>query len=233
MHHIPDSSIQGRFANGYPRAIELICPRCSTRAIFEARPWQEHGRQIVATEMVCTRCEHEMVLVQLVDATGTCQPESLYSHPAPGGRKPMPGVAHLQSLSGPLGRSYESALRLFNHAEWGPAALMVRHLLEGLTSKLLPADKRDLSLPRQIEALPRETDFAKPLQDVARLLSPEGELGRHFDDEAAIDKVTAQHLLDLAEHLIEYLVVLPNEMADLKSRIATAPVPLRRGSAAG
>jgi hypothetical protein len=29
---------------------------------------------------------------------------------------------------------------------------------------------------------------------------------------------------------MQYLVVLPGEMADLRSRIATAPVPLRRGS---
>jgi hypothetical protein len=230
MHQIPDSSIQSRFANGFARSIELICPHCNEKAIFEARPWQEHGRQVVATEMTCTRCDSEVLLVQVVDEGGNCKPDSLFTYPAPGGRVSMPGVRHLQALSGPLARSYDSALKLFNYAEWGAAALTVRHLLEGLSTRLLPADKRELPLPRQLEALPRDVDLARPLQDIAQLMASDGSFGRHFDDETTIDKVTAEHLLELAEQLIQYLVVMPGEMADLKSRIATAPVPLRRGS---
>ena len=230
MHLIPDSSIQGRFANGFARSIELICPQCHEKAIFEARPWQEHGRQIVATEMNCTRCDAEVLLVQLLDELGNCKPASLFTHPAPGGRHAMPGTQHLQALSGPLARSYDSAVKLYNHAEWGASALTVRHLLESLAARLLPADKRGLPLPRQLEALPRDLDLARPLQDIAQLMAPDGAFGRHFDDETAIDRVTAEHLLELVEQLIQYLVVLPGEMADLKSRIATAPVPLRRGS---
>ena len=232
MHPIPDTSIQARFANGFARSVELICPRCNEKAVFEASPWQEHGRQIVATEMTCTRCESEVLLVQLLDEFNNCKPASLFTYPAPGGRDSMPGVRHLHALSGPLARSYDSALKLYNHAEWGPAALTVRHLLEGLASRLLPAEKRELPLTRQLDALPRDIDLAKPLQDIAQLMAPDGSFGRHFDDETAIDKVTAEHLLELAEQLIHYLVVLPGELADLKSRIATAPVPLRRGSGA-
>ena len=232
MHPIPDSSIQARFANGFTRSVELICPACHEKAMFEARPWQEHGRQVVATEMDCTRCNNEMLLVQLLDDYGNCKPASLFTWPAPGGRASMPGVQHLQALSGPLARSYDSALKLYNHAEWGASALTVRHLLEGLATRLLAADKRDLPLPRQLEALPRDIDLARPLQDIAQLMAPDGAFGRHFDDETAIDKVTAEHLLELAEQLVQYLVVQPGELADLKSRIATAPVPLRRGSGA-
>ena len=64
-------------------------------------------------------------------------------------------------------------------------------------------------------------------------MAPDGAFGRHFDDATAIDKVTAEHLMELTEQLLQYLVVLPGELADLKSRIATAPVPLRRGTTAG
>lgn len=233
MHPIPDSSIQSRFANGFARAVELICPGCHEKAMFEARPWQEHGRQVVATEMDCTRCGNEMLLVQLLDDFNNCKPASLFTWPAPGGRASMPGAQHLQALSGPLARSYDSALKLYNHAEWGASALTVRHLLEGLAARLLAADKRSLPLPRQLDALPQDVDLARPLQEIAQLMAPDGAFGRHFDDESAIDKVTAEHLLELAEQLIQYLVVLPGEMADLKSRIATAPVPLRRGSGVG
>jgi hypothetical protein len=230
MHQIPDSSIQSRFANGFARSVELICPHCHEKAIFEAHPWQEHGRQIVATEMHCTRCDSELLLVQLLDELGTCKPASLFTYPAPGGRHSMPGTQHLQALSGPLARSYDSALKLYNHAEWGASALTVRHLLENLAARLLPPDKRSLPLTRQLDALPSEVDLGKPLQEISQLIASDGPFGRHFDDETSIDRVTAGHLLELAEQLIQYLVVLPGEMADLKSRIATAPVPLRRGS---
>ncbi|QNP41460.1 hypothetical protein [Lysobacter solisilvae (ex Woo and Kim 2020)] len=231
MHQIPDSSVHARFANGFARSIELICPRCHEKSMFDARPWQEHGRQIVATEMSCTRCENEGLLVQLVDEYGNCKPASLFTWPEPGGRHSMPGLPHLQALSGPLARSYESALKLYNHAEWGATALTVRHLIEGLAARLLP-DKRELPLPRQLDALPRDLDLSRPLQDLSQLMAPDGAFGRHFDDETSIDKVTAEHLLELAEQLLQYLVVMPGEMAELKSRIATAPVPLRRGSGA-
>ena len=76
-------------------------------------------------------------------------------------------------------------------------------------------------------------DLARPLQDIAQLLAPGGTFGRQFEDEATIDKVTADLLLELAEQLISYLVVLPGTMTDLKGRIATAPVPIRRGSGSG
>ena len=233
MHPISDGSVQARFANGFPRTVELICPHCHQQAIFEAQPWQEHGGRLVATQIGCLRCEEEMLLVQLVDQDGNCRTDALYTDPAPGGRDAMDGVEHLHALSAPLARSYASAMKLYNHAEWGPSALTIHHLFEGLAARLLGPDKRDLPLGRQLEALPREIDLARPLQDIAELMAHDGAFGRHFDDEAAIDKVTAEHLMDLTEQLIQYLVVLPGEMADLKRRIATAPVPLRRGGTAG
>jgi hypothetical protein len=230
MHPISDGTVQARFANGFPRCVELICPQCHEKSMFDAQPWQEHGGQIVATQMHCHRCDKAVLLVQLLDDAGGVRPNALYTDPAPGGRRAMGGVEHLQALAPPLARSYESALKLYNHAEWGPASLTIHHLLEGLAARLLGADKRELPLSRQLEAFPREIDLTRPLQDIAHLMAPDGAFGRHFDDETTIDKVTAEHLLELTEQLLQYLVVLPGELADLKSRIATAPVPLRRGA---
>lgn len=228
MHLIKDSCVQARFANGYPRAVELICPKCREKSVFEARPWQEHGRRLVATEMVCGRCDFESLLVQLLNELGASQPGALYTFPEPGGRRPMPGVTHLEALSAPLARSYESALNLYNHAEWGPAALTVRHLLGGLATRLLPPERREMSLARKLEALPTDVDLARPLQEIGHMLAPDGAFGRHFDDETAMDQVTARNLLELTEQLLQYLVILPGELGELKSRIATAPVPLPR-----
>lgn len=232
MQLVHDNLVQSRFSNTFPRTVEVICPHCLKEAVFEARTWQEHGRQLAASELVCARCEEAVLFVQLLEADGTRKEAGLFCHPGPAGREPMSGVEHLQTLSAPLARSYESALKLYNRAEWGATALTVRHLLGGLATRLLAEDKRELPLTRKLEALPQDVDLSRPLQDVAQLLAPGGTFGRQFDDEATIDKVTAELLLELAEQLLTYLVVLPGTMTDLKSRIATAPVPLRRGSGA-
>ncbi|MBU8975681.1 MULTISPECIES: hypothetical protein [unclassified Lysobacter] len=232
MQLVHDALVQSRFSNTFPRTVEMLCPHCLKEAVFEASTWQEHGRQVAASELECARCEREVLFIQLLESDGTRKDAGLFCHPGPGGREAMAGVDHLQSLAAPLARSYESALKLYNRAEWGASSLVVRHLLGGLAARMLAEDKGDLSLSRKLEALQQDVDLSRPLQDVAQLLAPGGTFGRQFEDEATIDKATAELLLELAEQLITYLVVLPGTMSDLKARIATAPVPLRRGSGA-
>lgn len=232
MHLVEDRFVQTRFSNSYPRTVELLCPHCHKLAMLEARNWQEHGQQLVASEMVCSRCERTVLFVQLLQGDGVCKPGHLYCHPGPGGREAMPGLDHLEALSAPLARSYDSALKLYNHGEWGAAALMVRHLIAGLTVQLLGAGQREQSLPDRLEAL-RGLDLSRPLQDIAGLMEPDGTFGHQFEDEASIDRVSVGLMLELAEQLAAYMVVLPGTMDELKRRIATAPVPLRRGGNAG
>lgn len=228
MHLVEDRFVQTRFSNTYPRTVELLCPRCFKLSILEARNWQEHGQQLVASELTCSRCEQTVLFVQLLKGDGICQDDGLYCHPAPGGRAAMEGVAYLESLSASLARSYDSALKLYNHGEWGAAALMVRHLIAGLTVQLLGGDQRQQPLPDRLEALSRDLDLSRPLQDIAALMEPDGTLGHQFEDEASIDRVGVDLMLELVEQLVDYLVVMPGAMDDLKRRIATAPVPLRR-----
>ncbi len=230
MQVVDDTRVQARFSTGgYPQAIELVCPHCQKEVIFIPKAWQEYGRQVAIAEVPCPRCSASALFIQLPDHSSPRKQPDLYVHPSAAGRETMPGIEHLRALSAPLGRSYDSALKLYNHAEWGPAALTVRHLVEGLVTRLLGEDKRELPLLRQLEALSREVDLSRPLQDIAQLLGPGGPFARHFEDEAGIDAATADQLLELAEQLATYLVVLPGSVAELKSRIATAPVPLRRG----
>lgn len=230
MQPVEDRYVQSRFSNTFPRTVELTCPHCFKQSVLEARSWQEHGQQVAASEMLCSRCEESVLFVQLLNDEGVIREGGLYCHPGSARRDPMQGVGYLQNLSGPLARTYDSALKLYNHAEWGASALMIRHLLAGLAVQLLGEERRDLPLAQQLEALPQDLDLRRPLEDVSPLLESGGTFGRQFDDEAAIDKVSADLLLELAEQLIAYLVVMPGTMDDLKKRIATAPVPLRRGN---
>jgi hypothetical protein len=230
MQAVDPTRVLSRFSTGgYPQAIELVCPHCLKEVTFAPKVWQEHGRQAAIAEVPCPCCGENGLFIQLLDHNGVHKQQDLYVYPAVPGRESMPGVEQLRALSGPIWRTYESALKLYNHAEWGPSALTVRHLLGSLVTRLLGDDRRDLSLAGKLEALAREIELSRPLQGIAELLAPGGSFARQFENEAEIDAATAEQLLELAEQLICYLVVLPGTMAELKSRIATAPVPIRRG----
>src|SRR5690606_8727161 len=108
----------------------------------------------------------------------------------------------------------------------------IRHLLEGLATRLLTDTHPDAPLPRQLETLTQGVDLAAPLEDIAQLLAPDGVFGKQLQDPTSIEHDTVRQLLELTEQLIAYLVELPRAMAELKGRIATAPVPLRRNNTA-
>ena len=66
MQLVQDNLVQTRFSNGFPRTVEMLCPHCLKEAMFEARPWQEHGRQMAASELECTRCERTVLFLSLI-----------------------------------------------------------------------------------------------------------------------------------------------------------------------
>ena len=233
MQVVDVTRIRSRFSlAGHPQVIEMLCPHCLKEATFTIKGWSEHVGQVAISETPCPRCSIGVMFLNLLDHRDAPGEPKLYAHPDPVGRSGMEGAEYLRNLSGSLGRTYDSALKHYNHGDWGTTALTVRHLLEGLATRLLTDAHRDEPLTVRLETLPQDVDLSAPLQDIADFLAPTGILGRQFYDETSIDQTTAQQLLELAEQLVAYLVVLPGTMAELKSRIATAPVPMRRGATA-
>lgn len=229
MQLIDDGSVRARNSNGHPKVVELVCPHCLVRGGFEPEVWHELRRLVVVAEVPCPACTAPVMLLQRLDRNEAPVDGGLYIHPPTIAREPLAGVDYLRDLAAPLGRTYESALKLYNQGEWPATAITLRHLLEGLTKRLLGPDKRDLPLSAQLEALSRgDIDLARPLQHIGPLLASNGPIGQQFDDEAMIDHDTAEQLLRLTEHVVTYLVVLPGLLADLKTQIGAAPVPLRR-----
>ena len=228
MQNIREDRVRSRYASGLVRAMDMMCPNCHTLATFESGPWQEHGRQVTATESACGNCEDTVLLVQLLNGNGGCVEGGLYVHPDSSARVPLPGAARLETVSAPLHRTYESALKLYNQGDWGPAALVVRHFLDGLCRQLLGDARQDPALPAGLDALPDHLDLADPLRGLGRLFAPDGAFGRHFDDEGRIDRALATQMLDLLERIVEYAVVMPATLAELKTHIASAPVSIRR-----
>lgn len=228
MRHIDDGHVQTRYSSGLPRVLELLCPYCLQLASFETRPWQEHGQRVAAAEARCTRCEESLQLIQFTETNGVRKEQSLYAHPGPASREAMPGVDHLRTLSPALGRSYDTALKLYNRGDWAPAALTVRHLLQELLATLLSEDKEPKTLPELLHALPEGVDLTRPLGDSVEMLLGNKALGHEFDEEGGVGETSVRQLVDLVELLLDYLVVTPGKSAGLKRGVENAPVPLRR-----
>ncbi|GAB1408607.1 hypothetical protein MASR1M8_25260 [Thermomonas brevis] len=233
MQIVDAAKVQSRFSlGGHPQVIEMLCPHCLKEATFTVKSWSQHAGRVAATETPCPRCGVEVLFLNMVDHRDAPGRPTLYAHPDPVGRHQMDGVDFLRHLSAPLGRTYDSALKHYNNGDWGTTALTVRHLLEGLATRLLTDAHAGDPLAAQLETLTERLNLAAPLEDIAQMLEPQGIFGRQFADETCIDQNTAQQLLELAEQMVAYLVVLPGTMSELKSRIGSAPVPLRRGSSA-
>lgn len=233
MQIVEATKVRSRFSlAGHPQVIDMLCPHCLKEVTLSIKSWSQHAGRVAVSETPCPRCGIGVLFLNLVDHRDSPGEPTLYVHPDPVGRSRMAGADYLRHLSAPLGRTYESALKHYNHGDWGTTALTVRHLLEGLATRLLTDSHRDDPLPTQLETLTERADLGAPLEDIAEMLAPNGIFGRQFSDETGIDQNTAQQLLELAEQIVAYLVVLPGTMAELKSRIASAPVPLRRGNTA-
>jgi hypothetical protein len=229
MQIVDVENVRSRFSlGGHPQVIEMICPHCLRSATFTIKNWSEHAGQVAASATPCPRCAIDVLFLNLLDRREPGK-STLYAHPDPVGRTVIEGAEYLRDLSAPLARTYNSAIKHYNQGEWGTTALTVRHLLEGLATRLLTDTHSGAPLSAQLEMLTKGVDLSAPLHDIADLLAPDGVFGRQFQDETAIDQATADQLLQLAEQLVTYLVVLPGTMTELKSRIATKPVPLRRG----
>lgn len=222
MEPVNQQDVQARYVSGLPRTLELRCPHCGERARFHSRPWQEHGIRIAAAEAPCELCEKTVQLVQLVDGNAKAIDDALWVTPPPGERRPLRGVEHLEAMSRPLAREYDSVLRLFNAGHYGAAALTLRHMVEGLAPILLPKDRQDLAPHRQLEALATQPGCARPLQRTVQLLGPDGPFEQAFSDVAAIDRDRAEQMLDVVENLVTCLVVQPAMLEALNDRVGGA-----------
>lgn len=232
MQVVDASHVRSRFSlAGHPQVVELLCPHCLKEVTFGVKSWTQHAGRVAATECACPRCNREVLFLDLADQRESPGEPTLYMHPDPVGRTRMEGAGYLRALSAPLDRTYDAVLKHYNNGDWGTAALTTRYLLEGLATRLLTDTHEGVPLTEQLEILSRGVELSVPLDDIAAMLAPDGVFGRQFNDATTIDQDTAQHLLELTEQLIAYLVVMPGTMADLKARIASAPVPIRRQNA--
>lgn len=119
-------------------------------------------------------------------------------------------------------RSYEAALKSFNGQGWDSTAVQCRKTLEGLVKMLLPENKRNGTLAKQLERLPEETNLSLPILQLAEVVKDGGNIGAHFDNEIDTTEDMARQLIKLVEYFILYLHVIPKEVEKLKAELESS-----------
>lgn len=226
MYLIPPNDRRGSNAkNPRPRDVRLYCPAtdCGEEGRFRLSWTNARGGRLSWAVERCWGCNQLVTFVamprgaeKLADASAV----DVFAYPAPDRiRSPLEGLSDVEVFDEPLGRVYGSAIKAYNNRDWGGAAVHTGKVLEGLAKTLLPEDQHDERLYELLGSLPDHVDLEAPLVDLAHTIRKGRNLAAHFDQETETDQETARLLLDLLDELLEYLLVTPQHIEDLKRRI--------------
>lgn len=115
-------------------------------------------------------------------------------------------------------KAYRDTLDTLNSGIPSAVATLARKTLEGIVKLSYPNPEgtRDRSLYKLIRDLPQSRDLGRPIAELAHAMREGGNLGAHFDLEKDTNATDAEKMVELLEHLIEYLYVIPSRVDALK-----------------
>ena len=210
-------------ASGGPRTpaqIAAACPHCAMWCIFSASSTQVNTNTgIGSSKSKCPSCDEFLGFIYIYpdkirpNATQT----SILLFPAP--KLKRPEAFEAEGVPQDVSKAFRNTLDTFQSRNYTATTVMGRRTLEGLLLSLLPPDHEKQNLHRLIEAVTKEVDFAKPLNQLSHAIRASGNLGAHFDPAAEPDEVMAQQLVELLDYLISYLFVLPTKIKQLEDAI--------------
>ena len=130
-------------------------------------------------------------------------------------RLPMTGIELVPER---IQKSYMDTLATLNGGIPSAVATLARKTLEGIVRMSYPNPEgiRDRSLFKLIRDLPQSVDLGRPINELAHAMREGGHLGAYFDLDQDTDADTARKMVELLEHLIEYLYVIPRRVSVLK-----------------
>jgi len=204
-----------------PASVDWNCPHCGRIVNFKMN-WSVSQNQFpLFCHSVCSGCRKESTFIYVGFRESNKSPKEgeLFIHPEPKTRKPLPGISDSEHFNSGLKEAYDSAINVFNIREWTATAVLCRRLLEGISLQILPADKKNLPLAKQLQELPNHINLQKPLMTLADALRKGGNIGAHFDLEKIPDENIAILMMDLLDYLIEYIYILPNRINELHQKI--------------
>lgn len=225
MQLIPnDLRIGASGGKGLPRGVRTHCPFCNELVVFGLRGWSRSSQSnVTLNRSGCPHCQKSPTFLAVSsrpEKTGPKTPTDIFMYPGAAGiRSPWPQILGLEQVTDPLGRAYASAVRAYNTGDWNGCAVHCGRVLEGLAKDLV-SPRRPMSLATMIRELPRHIDLDAPVVHLADSIREGRNIGAHFDQELETDQETAEKILELLEYLIDYLLVLPSRIEELRSALS-------------
>lgn len=208
-----------------PQAISTICPHCGERVVFTARAhFHDEKRDSVACTGACPACS-EYVHFWAMDPKNSESldeedPETIYMSPA--GDLEKEPLDFTIAVPESLERAYLSAVEAHATANYSATALCCRQAMEKIFFHLLPEQKPSLGLSEAITQIHDNHDLARPLENLSASTGEGGKLERHFEMEVEFNAETSKAMVELLEHLITYLYVIPQEIENIEDKIDQA-----------
>ena len=154
------------------------------------------------------------------ESTAEEDPETIYM--SPDGSVAKEPVDFSIELPESLERAYLSAVEAHTSANYSATALCCKQAMEKIFFQLLPEEKSSIGLSNAISEIHDNHDLARPLENLSVSTSSGGKLERHFEMETEFNAETSKAMVELLEHLITYLYVIPREIQNIEDKIDEA-----------
>ena len=206
-----------------PYAVAVNCPYCGGNVIFNTPAWHsETSTKSLATRSLCPGCRRQPLFIAVPNGIENSKKLSCYDYfvyPGPKVRLLLPGIEHSTTIAPLIKQEYVSAVNVINAREWTVAAVLCRRLLEGILQGMHSEASGTPNLAKQIRDLANKADLTKPIMTLADAIRKGGNLAAHFNLEKQADEEIATNMLELIEHMLEYLFVIPEQTEALHERV--------------
>jgi len=208
-----------------PQAISAICPHCGERVVFTTRAhFHDAKRESIACTGICPSCSDYVHFWAMdpksSESTADEDPETIYMSPA--GNMQKEPLNFSIEMPDALGRAYLSAVEAHGTANYSATALCCKQAMEKIFFNLLPEDKTSIGLSQAITEIHDNHNLARPLEKLSVATDAGGKLMKLFEMEVDFNAETSKAMVELLEHLITYLYVIPQEIENINEKFDEA-----------
>lgn len=184
----------------------------------------DEKRESIACTGACPSCSEYVHFWSMnpkaSESSAEEDPETIYMSPT--GNAAKEPLNFSVEMPEALERAYLSAVEAHSTANYSATALCCKQAMEKIFFYLLPDGKSPSGLSEAINEIHGNHDLAKPLEKLSAATGSGGPLDRHFEMETEFSAETSQAMVELLEHLITYLYVIPKEIENIETKFDEA-----------
>ncbi len=206
-----------------PASIGISCPECSLRGVFTTkRRYYDEYRDTLSCSADCPACGvqvHFWVkdLIGQSDKDSEHQP-TLYMSPAMDSHLDLSKLP--DSVPANVVQFCSSTQDVYQTGNLTATSVLAQSTLDALFTEFLPVGNSRTNLAKLITESISSIELDRPLINLATSLRNDGNLKELLDSGQHTSPETADALMQLLEHLITYIYVMPEEFKKLDKQFA-------------